>query len=341
AHRRLQAPVRDHALQPGLDPAARDLHAGGRRRPGRNVGLDDRDDGGRAEGPRGRFAAPSDLGRPVRQPDRLRPAALGDARRGRPDQEFRPHAGLQHRPQSPGAGGEPRHRPAGGDDLEPRQADHVRLQPVASHHGRPFGGLYGPVLVADRCGRRPLFCTPDRRDLLAGADDLPEVKRDDSARRLGYNRGVGWLLLALLETFSLYVWTEPDDKLLAFCAEKKVTRLYLMFSGKETPKLRAFVQSAKAAMIEVHAMHPGDMADWLDPFPTRLDPKPILEWVDAALKTGLFDGIHLDIEPHAAGAWKTHRLKLAAGYLDLLRQVRAKGKFTFGAAVPHNWDRAD
>jgi len=152
---------------------------------------------------------------------------------------------------------------------------------------------------------------------------------------------VGWLLLALLETFSLYVWTEPDDKLLAFCAEKKVTRLYLMFSGKETPKLRAFVQSAKAAMIEVHAMHPGDMAEWLDPFPTRLDPKPILEWVDAALKTGLFDGIHLDIEPHAAGAWKTHRLQLAAGYLDLLRQVRAKGKFTFGAAVPHNWDRDD
>jgi len=149
------------------------------------------------------------------------------------------------------------------------------------------------------------------------------------------------VLVGLLQSLSLYVWSEPDDKLLPFCAEHKVTRLYLMFSGKETPKLRAFVQAAHEAKVQVHAMHPGDMAEWLDPFPARFDSKPILDWVDAALKTGFFDGIHLDIEPHAAEAWKTHRLKLAAGYLDLLRQVRAKGKFTLSAAVPHNWDRED
>jgi hypothetical protein len=149
------------------------------------------------------------------------------------------------------------------------------------------------------------------------------------------------LLLALLQTLSLYVWSEPDDKLLPFCVEKKVTRLYLMFSGKETPRLRAFVQAAHDAKIQVHAMHPGDMAEWLDPFPARLDHRVILDWVDAALKTGLFDGIHLDIEPHSTEAWKTQRLKLAAGYLDLLGQVRARGTFTLSAAVPHNWDRDD
>ncbi len=147
------------------------------------------------------------------------------------------------------------------------------------------------------------------------------------------------VIVALLQSLSLYVWSEPDDKLLPFCAEKKVTRLYLMFAGKETPKLREFVRAAHEAKIEVHAMHPGDMAEWLDPFPARLEPKPILDWVDAALRTGLFDGIHLDIEPHGTEAWKTHRMKLAAGYLDLLRLVRAKGKFTLSAAVPHNWDR--
>ena len=145
----------------------------------------------------------------------------------------------------------------------------------------------------------------------------------------------------LLQSLSLYVWGDPDDGLLPFCAEKKVTRLYLMFSGKETPKVRAFVQAARAAKIEVHAMHPGDMAEWLDPFPDRLDHKVILDWVDATLKTGLFDGIHLDIEPHSTPAWKSHRLKLAAGYLDLLRQVRARGKFSLSAAVPHTWDRDD
>lgn len=147
-------------------------------------------------------------------------------------------------------------------------------------------------------------------------------------------------LVALLQSLSLYVWSEPDDKLLAFCAEKKVTRLYLMFA-KETPRLREFVKAAREAKIELHAMHPGDMAEWLDAFPTKLDHRPILDWVDAAVKTGLFDGIHLDIEPHGTPAWKTHRLQLAAGYLDLLRRVRAKGKFTLSAAVPHNWDRDD
>ena len=149
------------------------------------------------------------------------------------------------------------------------------------------------------------------------------------------------VLLALLQSLSLYVWGEPDDQLLPFCAEKKVTSLYLMFGGKETPKLRAFVQAAREAKIQVHALHPGDMAEWLDPFPARLEHKVILDWVDATLKTGLFDGIHLDIEPHSTPAWKTHRLQLAAGYLELLRQVRAKGKFTLSAAVPHNWDRDD
>jgi len=146
-------------------------------------------------------------------------------------------------------------------------------------------------------------------------------------------------LAILLQSLSLYVWAEPDDQLLPFCAEKKVTRLYLMFSGKDTPKLRAFVQAARQAKIQVHAMHPGDMAEWLDPFPARLDHKVILDWVDVALQTQLFDGIHLDIEPHSTEGWKGHRLKLAAGYLDLLRQVRKKGAFTFSAAVPHNWDR--
>src|SRR5436853_95068 len=136
-------------------------------------------------------------------------------------------------------------------------------------------------------------------------------------------------LLVLLQSLSLYVWSDPDDALLPYCAEKKVTRLYLMFAGKETPKLRDFVRAAHAAKIEVHAMHPGDMAEWLDAFPARLDPKPILDWVDAALRTGLFDGIHLDIEPHSSAAWKTQPLQLAAGYLDLLRLVRAKGTFTF------------
>jgi hypothetical protein len=163
----------------------------------------------------------------------------------------------------------------------------------------------------------------------------------------------GLLLLQAGESWrvegrSLYVWSEAEagDALLKFCAERKVARIYLLFSGKDTPALRGFLHSAHAARVQVHAMHPGDMAEWLDAFPAKFDPVPILAWVDRLLRfneasPAKFDGLHLDIEPHGTEHWKAHPLKLAEGYLELLRLVRAKGTFVLGAAVPHNWDREE
>ena len=45
---------------------------------------------------------------------------------------------------------------------------------------------------------------------------------------------------------SLYVWRteEADSKLIAFCAERKVTRLYLMVGSKTTEPIRDFVKAA-------------------------------------------------------------------------------------------------
>jgi glycosyl hydrolase family 18 (putative chitinase) len=154
----------------------------------------------------------------------------------------------------------------------------------------------------------------------------------------------GFLLCLLAQDRSLYVWKaeEADAKLLAFCAERKVTRLYLMVGEKQAGSLRGFVKAAHEAKVQVHAMHPGDMAEWLDAFPDRLDHKVILDWVAAIVKEGLYDGIHLDIEPHSSKAWKTDRLKLAAGYVELLKQSKAAaGKLPLSAAVPDNWDRDD
>jgi hypothetical protein len=143
---------------------------------------------------------------------------------------------------------------------------------------------------------------------------------------------------------SLYVWKteEADAKLLAFCAERKVTRLYLMVGAETTDALRAFVTSAHEAKVQVHAMHPGDMAEWLDAFPARLDHKVIVGWVEAVVKEGIYDGIHLDIEPHSTKQWKEDRLKLAAGYVELLKRAKAAaGKRPLSAAVPDTWDRDD
>ena len=100
------------------------------------------------------------------------------------------------------------------------------------------------------------------------------------------------VLLALLlqeSGRSLYVWkTESADaKLLTFSAERRVSRLYLMVGPKATDEVRAFVRSAHEAKIQVHAMHPGDMAEWLDAFPAKLDHKVIVDWVWAVAKEGI------------------------------------------------------
>jgi phage gp46-like protein len=177
----------------------------------------------------------------------------------------------------------------------------------------------------------------------AGLDDL-------GARR--YDSGViaAILLSFLAQDRSLYVWTgaiadgkpEAGTKLLAFCAEKKVTRLYLMVAWKQTDPLRAFVRSAHAAKVQVHAMHPGDMSEWLDAFPEKFDHKVIVDWVEGVVKEGIYDGVHLDIEPHSRKEWKADRLRLAAGYLELLKLCKgAAGKLPLSAAVPDNWHRED
>lgn len=144
---------------------------------------------------------------------------------------------------------------------------------------------------------------------------------------------------------SLYVWkqSEAGPELLRFCAEKRIARLYLIFAPKDSPG--EFIRSARAAKVQVHALHPGDMAEWLDLFPAKLDHRAILEWVRAvklhnaaAAPDERFQGIHLDIEPHGTEGWKTNREKLAAGYLELLSLVRKEMDLVLSAAVPWNWE---
>lgn len=140
---------------------------------------------------------------------------------------------------------------------------------------------------------------------------------------------------------SLYVWEKsPPAELLRFCAEKKVARLYYMYSGKEAPV--DFIKAAKAAKIQVHAMHPGDLADWLDPFP-KFDHKIVIDWVKAAVAAKVFDGLHLDVEPHGHELWPKHKMELAKGYLELLKLCReaAGPGVLLSAAVPWHWEKLD
>lgn len=147
---------------------------------------------------------------------------------------------------------------------------------------------------------------------------------------------------------SMYVWHEAqaiaggdetaERTLLDFCRERGVTRLYFMASGRED--LTAFLGRARKAGIAVHAMHPGDMDEWLRGAPESFDAKPILDWVDLVRKQP-FAGLHLDIEPAGHALWKEHRAALSRGYLELLSALkdRVKRAVPVSVSIPHWWDR--
>ena len=154
-----------------------------------------------------------------------------------------------------------------------------------------------------------------------------------------------------VEGRSLYVWEEakkiaeggPSGDLLRFCAEKRVARLYFMFDGKDVAPVRGFVRAARASNVQVHAMHPGDLADWLDPFPPAFDHKVVVDWARTTAGLKLFDGLHLDVEPHGHVSWREHKMKLAKGYLELIQLCRqAAGKeVLLSAALPWNWEAVE
>ena len=71
-----------------------------------------------------------------------------------------------------------------------------------------------------------------------------------------------------------------------------------------------------AAGIRVHAL--GSETSWIDDAPAAL------RWQSAALGTGLFDGVHLDVEPWLHAAWGgAGQAAMLERYLDLLDRLEA------------------
>jgi hypothetical protein len=88
--------------------------------------------------------------------------------------------------------------------------------------------------------------------------------------------------------------------------------LDLSLSG-DLPWVRDVVRRARVAGIRVSAL--GGDPDWVDRHPDAL------AWVRSVVNTGLFDGVHLDVEPWARDDWEVRRPDLVTGYLELLRRV--------------------
>ena len=119
---------------------------------------------------------------------------------------------------------------------------------------------------------------------------------------------------------AMWVWDRPQVKaLVAFATKNGVQDLFvsvpadLPTSGQLTWFRTLRTQTAVAG-IRVHAL--GSETSWID------DVSAALSWQSAALGTGLFDGVHLDVEPWLHAAWGgPGQAAMLGRYLDLLDQL--------------------
>lgn len=116
-----------------------------------------------------------------------------------------------------------------------------------------------------------------------------------------------------------WVWGRPRARsLVAFAVERSVDDLFVSVpddlprSG-ELAWFRNLRTRTAAAGVGVHAL--GSETSWVD------DPQAALAWQSAALGTGLFDGVHLDVEPWLHDRWDSDRAAVVHGYLGLLEAM--------------------
>lgn len=116
---------------------------------------------------------------------------------------------------------------------------------------------------------------------------------------------------------SLWVWhTRPAAELASTVQSLAISRVFL-FVGNSTPEgdrnLKQSVRLLHGEGVEVFAL--SGEPKW------TFRHKPALAWAHRALRLAPFDGLHLDVEPHALKNWKRDQQALVADYLGLLDKV--------------------
>lgn len=99
-------------------------------------------------------------------------------------------------------------------------------------------------------------------------------------------------------------------------------------TSSRLPEIRDLVGRARTAGIRVDAL--GGDPGWVD------NPSWVVTyWLKAAKNTGLFTGIHIDVEPYSTPAWTTDQPTVVARYLTLLDKLKANaGSYPVEADIP-------
>lgn len=115
----------------------------------------------------------------------------------------------------------------------------------------------------------------------------------------------------------MWVWdTSNPEAVIELAAARRIARLFVAVpldlpTSRQCGPVEQLVELARSAGIVVDAL--GGDPGWIDRPQWAVD-----RWLGPAMVSGLFDGIHVDVEPHGHPSWETDRLALVERFLALL-----------------------
>lgn len=130
---------------------------------------------------------------------------------------------------------------------------------------------------------------------------------------------------------AMWLWSPADPAaVVSWATAQGVTEIFAAVPWQPTAaqltRLKDLRTRTRAAGIRLSAL--GGDPSW------ALDAASAVAWRERATATGLFDGIHLDVEPYLLPGWTTDRRRIVEGYLATLDAVRAAGPEPLEADVP-------
>jgi hypothetical protein len=138
---------------------------------------------------------------------------------------------------------------------------------------------------------------------------------------------------------AMWVWDTSDPAAtVALAVEQGIGQLYAavppnVSSSPQLPQLQVLAGRAAAAGIRVDAL--GGDPGWIDNQTWVVN-----SWLRPALATGLFTGVHVDIEPYTTPAWNSRRATVVKRYLATLDTLgKVAGSIPVEADIPFWFDQ--
>ena len=184
---------------------------------------------------------------------------------------------------------------------------------------RAIGRVAGSLLVAVGVAAAALAIAPD-----AAAASKTRTTPSGSAT----------VTATPADTRAMWVWdTSSPAATVDLAVSAGIDQLFVavppnLTTSSQLPAIKTLADRAKAAGIRVDAL--GGDPGWVD------NPSWVVTyWLKPARNSGLFTGIHVDVEPYSTPAWTTDQPAVVSKYLTLLDKLKANaGTSPIEADIP-------